>query len=107
MAITPQHQKGEPGPTELEKAYNRARSIGLFLVEKYAREVMRADPQFVEFVVDREGETYFIAATGGVVYPRCLDDHTLVDFLHEWDEVLGLTSEPMRFTADGPMRREW
>jgi hypothetical protein len=46
MAITPQHQKGEPGPTELEKAYNRARSIGLFLVEKHAREVLREHPEF-------------------------------------------------------------
>lgn len=107
MAITPQRQKGEPGLAELEHAYQRARSIGLFLVEKYARETLRVTTgKYSEFMVDTDGSWGFLDLLGSemMCWPKV---QPLWSFMQKWSDTLELTREPMRFTADGPVRREW
>ena len=103
MAITPQHEKGEPTEADLAHAYEKARSIGLFLVEKYARECMRLDTDFEEFVMAMGTANFWI---GDESY-EAGNSPELSELLLAWDDVLKLTGEPMRFTADGPVRREW
>lgn len=115
MAITPQHEKGEPTEADLEKAYNKAQSIGLFLVEKYARQLMREDPQWEEFIVDANDwgfrmskkRRYELFASGGKDTLFRASSLPLSSLIQKWNGVYKLTSEPMRFTADGPVRREW
>lgn len=116
MAITPQHQKGEPTEADLEKAYNRARSIGLFLVEKYAREAMRVHPKAHEFIMAYGGYEFRDSDNLRVPHTEQLDTFTWVprewakplwNFLTDWDSPLSLTYMKVRFTADGPIRREW
>lgn len=105
MAITPQHEKAEPTEADLEHAYNKARAIGLFLVEKYARARLRKHPSLEYFEVDGAGLTSFVRPDGRDVYFECSND--LESLLDRWDDKLDLTREPMRFTATGPVRREW
>lgn len=110
MAITPQHQKGEPDEKDLEKAYNRARSIGLFLVEKYAREVLRDHDWLDEFVMAMGVSNFTVHEHDfGVSISEATGEtgSELQTLLDNWDDVLKLTGEPMRFTATGPVRREW
>ena len=98
-------QKLEADEADLQAAYDKARSIGLFLVEKYAREGLRDNPDLDEFVM----------AMGAAFFTDNDDTHVdLADVssdLHElildWDGALKLTGEPMRFTATGPVRGEW
>lgn len=101
--------KTEATEADLQEAYDRARRVGLFLVEKHARDVLRDNLMLHEFVMAM-GRVFFVdyfdhsvsldEATGECNSPlQCLFD--------DWDDVLKLTGEPMRFTADGPVRREW
>lgn len=39
--------------------------------------------------------------------PRYIANSRLARFINKWDEYLKITGEPMRFTADGPVVREW
>ena len=103
MAITPQHQKGEPTEADLEHAYNRAKSIGLFLVEKYARTLLREQEWLEEFIMEN-GEFYFLTTEGEVANANQLSN--LARLIDKWD-VLRLADGTMRFTATGPIRREW
>lgn len=105
-------QKLEADEADLQAAYDRARSIGLFLVEKYAREVLRAKDGLAEFVVMPDAlfpaaKVFFTTPLGHQALVKYEDAKGLVDLLERWDGLLNLTSEPMRFTADGPVRREW
>jgi hypothetical protein len=107
MAVTPQHQKSEPDEKDLEHAYNRARSIGLFLVEKYAREGLRDNPDLKEFVMAM-GAAFFTGGEDDDEHADVQDvSSDLWELILDWDDALKLTGEPMRFTADGPVRREW
>lgn len=104
MAITKQHEKGEVTEADLEKAYTKARTIGLALVEKYAREALRKAPEFEEFVMSNR--TWgFTPHASDFIWMEVSEP--LLDLFQKWDGVLKLTGEPMRFTADGPVRREW
>lgn len=109
MAITPQHEKGEPTEADLEKAYEKARGIGLFLVEKYARQALKdnASTNAHEFVMAMGVYSFWDSKDRQM---GCMFDSAaerLDDLMMNWDGALKLTGEPMRFTADGPVRREW
>lgn len=98
-------QKPEADEADLQEAYDRARRIGLFLVEKYAREGLRDNPNLDEFVMAM-GDAFFTDNddTHADTQDVSSDLHELI---LDWDDALKLTGEPMRFTADGPVRREW
>jgi hypothetical protein len=103
MAIGPTFEKGEPTEADLEHAYNKAREIGLFLVEKYARALLREQPRLEEFIMNM-GRFSFATVDGRVASAN--EQSNLARFVNEWDDTLKLTGEPMRFTAYGPVRRE-
>lgn len=106
MAITPQHEKGEPTEVDLEKAYNKARSIGLFLVEKYARQILREKAnEFAEFLIDADGVWAFLDHNERE--HRWAKIQPLYDLMDRWDDRFQFTGQGMRFTATGPVRREW
>jgi hypothetical protein len=109
MAITSQHEKGEPTEADLTHAYGKARKIGLFLVEKYARQALRdnASTGAQEFVMAM-GVYSFWDVNGermGCMFDTAAE--SLDQLMMDWGGNLKLTGEPMRFTADGPVRRDW
>ena len=99
-------EQSEPTEADLQAAYDRARSIGVFLVEKYAREGLRNNPDLGEFVMGM-GCDCFWTADGDEQVDTEYASPNLAQLLLDWDEYLKLTGEPMRFTADGPVRRDW
>ena len=103
-------EKTEATEADLQEAYDRARSVGLFLVEKYAREVLKDHKELKEFVMGMGTYNFWVADDlqadfGYLGCNGCVDK--LDQLMEDWDDVLKLTGEPMRFTADGPVRREW
>jgi hypothetical protein len=105
MAIGPTFEKGEPTEADLYHAYEKARSIGLFIMEQLARKELQAKPHLREFVLDEDEVWGFTER--GKMYMQAWPHGPLYNFIKNWGGVLGLTKEPMRFTADGPVRREW
>lgn len=106
MAITPQHEKGEHTEADLEHAYTKAREIGLFLVEKYARAALHEHPEYTEFIMGM-GTWGFLRTTDIDAGYEQEVSLPLLDLMEKREVELNLASEPMRFTATGPVRREW
>ena len=76
-------------------------------VEATARSILRRNKTIKEFVMAM-GSAFFYSRDGDVLE---LDDRKsfkpLKDFIEEWDDLLKITGEPMRFTADGPKVTDW
>lgn len=110
MAITPAFEKGEVSLDDLQHHYDRARSIGLAIIEREARKVLKDDPTIKEFVMAMGSATFTCLYDGGEELLHVEDVDSSLDLkfiLDEWDDVFKFTGEPMRFTATGPVRREW
>lgn len=103
--------------------YNKASQFALEYVEQEARKILVEHPELNEFVMAM-GAWFFTWKTGatdqhGIVIEEWMshvisdgqvefiDTSDLADFMCEWDSVLKLTGEPMRFTAQGPVVRNW
>lgn len=90
-------------------------------VARLARKALRDHAELNEFVMAmggwfftlKEGEMdkMGLAATpGNDIIHDCADDPRFKDieaFISQWDSELGITGEPMKFTAAGPVCREW
>lgn len=110
MAVTPAFEKGEVTIDDLQHHYDRARAIGLTIIEREARRVMREDPTIKEFVMARGVAMFNCVDEQGneeILHANDIDAFDLEFILSDWDDVFKFTGEPMRFTADGPVRREW
>ncbi len=93
--------------TKVKLYYDLAREHAIGVVERMARDVLLTHPNVVEFVMamgvygfnDKQGDT------------RHLDEFAymrpLKEFIEEWDDVLKLSGEPMRFTATGNKVTDW
>ena len=95
--------------------------MALQYVEAAAREILVSSPELSEFVMGM-GAWFFTYKLGVVFsdglkvtkgndilygpdrYPRLLP---VVQFMNEWDSLLGLTGNPTRFTAKGKKRTGW
>lgn len=92
-------------------------------VEQEARTILRQHPNLNEFVMGM-GHAFFTRKIGsrdstGVVVtedfdviqeddaPHYIKNSPLMRFIEEWDTDLCITGEPMRFTANGRVVRNW
>ena len=96
---------------EMEIAFSKQCRQAEAYVEFLARRIMKNRPHLVEFVM----------AMGSASFSMKSGDHLPVDegdpefkyleplayFLSDWDDRLGLTGIPMRFTATGPKITDW
>jgi hypothetical protein len=103
--------------------YNKASQFASEFVEQEARKILVEHPELDEFVMAM-GTWFFkwkIGATDnqGIVIEEWMDQNVqegsvpfikesvLAEFIANWDEYLKITGEPMRFTATGPVVRNW
>ena len=107
---------------DVDRHYQKACNAALALIEERARAIMRKNPDIDHFTMamgswffwgkdDRQVEVYdeHYHATGTIVFTYTAKEWAkpLCDVFEEWDEHLKLTGVPMRFTADGPVVRDW
>lgn len=113
MAITDAFEKGEPTVDDVQHSYDKAVKAALYIVEKRARAVLTEYPALHEFYMamgvygfrganDSDNEWFIVHDRWTNTSCKALDD-----FISEWDEYLKLTGTPMRFTATGPVVRQW
>lgn len=100
--------KPMPETGSIAEMYDEARSQALCELERIARECLRENPELNEFVMAM-GNWIFTTKPDGYVYAEAPGGEfvDLEEHIDEWDDVLKLTSEPMRFTANGEVVREW
>lgn len=95
---------------KIQKLVDEARDLALNYVEEQARKILRQHPNLTEFVMAM-GSCTFSTVINGREDNLGLEDRAyfkpLQDFIWEWNDILGILGEPMRFTADGPVIREW
>jgi hypothetical protein len=108
--------------TLVEEHYMLASTEAALFVEEHARLILQRHPCLHEFVMAM-GTWFFtkkkshsrslVPGEHEMVHPTDYDapkyiaKGKLARFINEWDEYLKITGEPMRFTADGPVVREW
>lgn len=92
---------------EIQKHLDAAYAVAVKEYERMAREIMRKHPNLVEFM-NGMGRVFFVDKNGDMIHTNDRSYLSPIDdFLCEWDEQLHLTGDPMRFTADGPVVRDW
>jgi hypothetical protein len=91
---------------DMKRHFDAAFNIGLEIIERRARKILRSRRDLTEFVMAMGAYT-FVDKNGNVVegHPRWMDP--IENFLAEWDDYLHLTGSGMRFTADGPVTTSW
>jgi len=103
--------------------YTKASTLASLYVEQEARKILVEHPELNEFIMAM-GFWYFTWKVGatdqnGIVREdymshvildgdvKFIDDSDLAEFMAEWDDILKITGEPMRFTAKGKLRKDW
>lgn len=80
-------------------------------VERLARKCLSQNPIKIKEFVMCMGTFFFTDQTGEVLYSNIAEKYSgykpLNDFICEWDGILKLTGEPMRFTATGIKITDW
>jgi hypothetical protein len=103
---------------EIEKLYFDAGDKAAVFVEEQARAILRKHPSLHEFTmamgtwfftVKRSKDRSLLPGEHAVLHdpPSYIKNSRLASFILKWDEYLKITGEPMRFTADGPVVRDW
>lgn len=89
----------------IQRHYQAAYDTALELIEKRARVILRKHRNLTEFL-SAMGAWFFIDKNGDT-FTEFEYMKPVADIYDEWDEYLKLSGEPMRFTADGPIIRDW
>lgn len=95
----------DPIQYHVDQAYNLARAK----VEKMARKILREHPNLEAFIMAMGSATFSVK---GQLYSLGLDERAyfrpLDNFINKWDDMLGLTGDPMWITGpDGVIKTEW
>lgn len=99
---------------ELKKKMDEVFFMSYDITEDLARKILKDNPQLDEFIMcmgsffftDKKGND--IDTFNSVVSKRLEKSfQPLNDFICDWDNTLKITSEPMRFTANGPKITDW
>lgn len=94
--------------SEIEFHVNKATRLALAEIRRLARKILREHSNLDEFVMAMGLATFTVK---GEVDSLGLEDRAyfrpLAKLIADWDNMLGLTGEPMRFTAHGPEVTEW
>ena len=109
-------------PTMARQHLHTLRQAALVEVEYRARRILRQRPHFGEFIMAM-GTAFFTDKAGNVLRHEQEHYHQhgnhpytytllpwacpVMAYLEEHDAAFGLTGEPMRFTANGPVIRVW
>ena len=91
---------------QIKDLHSKASELASKEVIRIARQTLKADPTIKEFVMGMG--TWFFNDADGIIHDE--DDkrfHALEEFISKWDNHLRITGEPMRFTANGPIIRNW
>jgi len=102
---------------DIKRYYERSRREALKELELRARKAMKKHVAIKEFVMAM-GTAYFVCRSEGQEvllsfeeeaenFPYAKALRPTLDLIAEWDDYLKLTGTPMRFTADGPVVKEW
>lgn len=94
--------------------YQLARERALEHVEYLARTILQQHKNLEEFVISM-GVWYFTKKANNALGYEVVDSDSakylresrLAYFLVDWDDELKILSQPMRFTAEGPVRTDW
>jgi hypothetical protein len=99
--------------SKIDRYLAASESLALDFIEYEARRIMRDHLHGYEFLMAM-GVAYFnksqhdapdIYIKIGCTNEDCVSE--LFNFITEYDYCLGLTGNPMRFTADGPKVTDW
>lgn len=96
---------------QLTNLYDKMYGIAILEVERLARKCLSQNPKhFNEFVMCM-GTFFFTDKKGEVVWGHIAEKRSgykpLDDFICEWNSILKLTGEPMRFTSSGKIITHW
>lgn len=102
----------------IARHFKEAEKLASEFVEEQARAILRKHSHLHEFVIamgawfftlKRSDDRTLLPGEHAVLHdpPRYISESRLARFISEWDCYLKITGEPMRFTADGPVVREW
>ena len=97
----------KPVRKRIEKHYEQACTLALSEVERLARQILANHSNLHEFVMGMGGAIFITKDDDNLGTEDRAYMKPLNDLLMEWDDYLKLTGEPMRFTVDGPIVREW
>lgn len=99
---------------EVEALHLQASEAASAFVEQEARAILRGHSNLHEFIMGMGIWCFTLVKADGSDdhptindEPRYVSHSRLARFISKWDEYLKITGEPMRFTADGPVVREW
>ncbi len=105
-----------PTLAQIAASYDQARALAITLLEHRARAVMRSHRNCAEFICCM-GSAFFVVkragALDGEINVDPCDSYApaymgrVAELINEWDDYLKLTGEGFRFTADGPVNRNW
>lgn len=86
--------------------YNEAQRQALEEVKKQARLILKRNAKFEEFVMGM-GTWTFTHRNGNYVEENDKRVKVVADIIYEWDNVLKITGNSVRFTAYGPEVTDW
>ena len=94
---------------QIQKLHTEASNLASAEVIRIARKILNEHSELKEFVMgmglwsfsDYDGHSYLLE---NGTDPRFAE---LEDFISEWDSEIRITGEPMRFTANGKIIRNW
>ena len=100
---------------DMQSAQAKAQQHALDILQAKARKILQEHAYLNEFIMAM-GVWYFTAPPSGLVQlsydPRGGSYHRaylepIATFINQYDELLGLTVTPMRFTANGRVQTSW
>lgn len=97
---------------EISRLFNEMDKLALPFVEAEARKILARHSNLDEFIMGM-GRWFFTDKKGNHVTDtygppvKYVRDSKLANFISEWDELLRITGNPMRFTATGPKITNW
>ena len=91
---------------QIKELHSKASELASKEVIRLARKTMAADATLEEFIMGMG--TWYFKDANGLIYDE--NDKRFAEieaFISEWDNELRITGEPMRFTPNGPIVRNW
>ena len=89
--------------SHLDAAFN----LALAELERRAHKVLAAHPNLDEFVMAMGGAFFTTNDDQNIGLEERRYMRPVARFLGDWDDALGLTGQPIRFTATGPAKTAW
>lgn len=92
---------------QISQHVDEALSLALQYVEEQARKILSEHPNLDEFVMAMGDCTFSTFANENLGLEDRSYFASLRRFIWAWDDILGITGNPMRFTATGPVCHNW